>query len=110
MNTEFATEISESGHHHHMVGFLSNTNSRSSIVSREAYLDQVETKIRRSRGRELPGLFNPMIMADLFRDQASPWGGVVYDHIGRVWRACKRFLQHVVLITRCRYWDSHRAY
>ena len=53
--------------------------------------------MRSSRGRELPGLFDPMIIANLFRDQASPWEKLVRDHVDDTWTACKIFLQHVVM-------------
>ncbi|KAJ4418783.1 hypothetical protein N0V82_005348 [Gnomoniopsis sp. IMI 355080] len=99
MNTEFANDLYKNGHCHHILGFLSNTVSSpngKTCVSRDDFIDHIETKIRKSRGRELPGLFDPMIVADLFREQASPWGGFVTSHVDRVWRACKTFVKHVL--------------
>ncbi len=37
-----------------------------------------------------------MIIADLFRNQASPWESLATDHVYRVWTACKTFLKHVL--------------
>ena len=48
--------------------------------------------MRRSKGRELPGTFNPMIVADLFREQSSPWEALTRSHIKNVWNAAKEFL------------------
>lgn len=32
--------------------------------------------MRQSRGRELPGMFNPLIVAELFIEQCQPWKGL----------------------------------
>ncbi|KAL9033758.1 MAG: hypothetical protein Q9180_005779 [Flavoplaca navasiana] len=37
------------------------------------YLDHVGDLMRRTRGRELPGTFNPLIIGDLFYEQSMPW-------------------------------------
>lgn len=42
-------------------------------VWRSDYLRQVTTLMDRSKGRELPGTFNPLIVADLFKKQCQPW-------------------------------------
>ncbi|KAI1801212.1 P-loop containing nucleoside triphosphate hydrolase protein [Daldinia bambusicola] len=42
-------------------------------VSRDDYLDEVKELMRRSRGCELPGTYNPLIIGDLFREQCKPW-------------------------------------
>ncbi|RTE80398.1 hypothetical protein BHE90_005094 [Fusarium euwallaceae] len=68
-------------------------------MTRQAYLDKIVKLMKRSRGRELPGMFNPLIVADLFREQSSPWGDLVRTHVKNVWdRACE-FLRHVVTHT-----------
>ena len=42
-------------------------------VARDAYISEVKTIISKSRGRELPGLFNPLVVGDLFREQSKKW-------------------------------------
>ena len=48
--------------------------------------------MRRTKGRELLGTFNPIIVADLFFEQSSPWEGLTQGHIEKVWKAAKEFL------------------
>lgn len=50
----------------------------------------------RLRGRELPGLFNPMIIGHLFREQSTNWEPIARKHIDAVASACKRFLLEVL--------------
>ncbi|XWW94493.1 hypothetical protein V2A60_002436 [Cordyceps javanica] len=42
-------------------------------VSRLDFIDMAKERIRRSRGRELPGTFNPMVIGELFVEQCEPW-------------------------------------
>jgi hypothetical protein len=48
---------------------------------RSAYMDEVQQRMRRSRGRELPGTFNPHIVGDLFYLQSKPWESSVMECI-----------------------------
>lgn len=42
-------------------------------ISRSDYLNEVKTLMRTSKGCELPGLYNPSIVGDLFQEQIKPW-------------------------------------
>ncbi|RSL38023.1 hypothetical protein CEP53_015254 [Fusarium sp. AF-6] len=42
-------------------------------ISRSKYVEGVANRLKYSKGRELPGLFNPLIVSDLFVDQCAPW-------------------------------------
>lgn len=46
-------------------------------VLRSDFIDDVHELMRRSRGRELPGTFNPLIVGDLFYQQSRPWKGLL---------------------------------
>ncbi|EXJ65394.1 hypothetical protein A1O7_01735 [Cladophialophora yegresii CBS 114405] len=50
-------------------------------VYRSVYMDEVQQRMRRSRGRELPGTFNPHIVGDLFYLQSKPWESTVMECI-----------------------------
>lgn len=45
-------------------------------ISRDEYLDEVKRMMRRNRGCELPGTFNPLIIGELFNEQCRPWRGI----------------------------------
>lgn len=78
---DFAQEMRLRGHAVILVdhlpdqGKLQNTTPRA--TSREEFLKYVEHRMSVSRGRELPGTFNPDIIGDLFFDQAKPWKGIM---------------------------------
>ena len=61
-------------------------------ITRDEFLNHIERLMQRTRGRELPGTFNPMIVADLFLDQSIPWEAITRTHIDKVWKAAKEFL------------------
>ena len=46
-------------------------------ISMQDYTQRVLILMTRSRGRELPGTFNPMIIGDLFFHQSAPWSTLV---------------------------------
>ncbi|KAF3765411.1 hypothetical protein M406DRAFT_345845 [Cryphonectria parasitica EP155] len=99
LNLRFAKELSTRGHRHQIIDSFESGSASSPkgiSVTRNEFVDRIEARMRRSRGRELPGLFDPMIMADLFRDQAGPWEAIVVSHVHRVWKACKTFLKLVI--------------
>jgi GTP-binding protein EngB required for normal cell division len=50
-------------------------------ISRSDYVSKVKDLLKRSRGRELPGTFNPLIVGELFQEQCQPWEELVNKHV-----------------------------
>ncbi|KAI0458520.1 P-loop containing nucleoside triphosphate hydrolase protein [Xylaria acuta] len=48
-------------------------------TSRAQYMGQVEALMRKYRGCELPGTYNPLIVSELFSKQCRPWGGLISE-------------------------------
>ncbi|KAK3176687.1 hypothetical protein OEA41_008012 [Lepraria neglecta] len=46
-------------------------------ISRSNFIDNVLGLVKQSRGRELPGTFNPLIVGDLFYQYSNPWKSLV---------------------------------
>lgn len=46
-------------------------------IKRSKFVDEVQQRMRRSRGRELPGTYNPLIIGELFYLQSAPWEAIV---------------------------------
>ncbi|PMB65575.1 Interferon-induced GTP-binding protein Mx3 [Beauveria bassiana] len=46
-------------------------------ILRSDYIEEVKSLMKKSRGRELSGTFNPMIISELFKEQCKPWKGLV---------------------------------
>ncbi|KAI1109635.1 P-loop containing nucleoside triphosphate hydrolase protein [Nemania sp. NC0429] len=78
---DFAELMRTEGHAQIILGdnpsSTASANPRS--ISRSEYVAQVKGVMRESRGRELPGSFNPLIVAELFSKQCKPWEGLVYN-------------------------------
>ena len=97
LNQDFADIIVRRGHRHE----VKESKSKGSIpkdvirVARDEYLDHVQDLMKRTKSRELPGTFNPMIVSDLFFEQSAPWDAITRSHVDKVWDTAKEFLGHV---------------
>jgi GTPase SAR1 family protein len=98
LNEQFTKKISLRGHLRHV---LENEDQRLVCkhqirITRDEYVQHIEALLKKTRGRELPGTFNPMIVKDLFQEQCGPWADLTQSHIAAAWVAAKDFLQHAV--------------
>lgn len=80
-------------------------------LTRSKALEWVGQVLMRTRGRELPGSFNPLLVGELFWEQSSKWETLAKDHVEDVMRVCSRFLD-TLLQEKCpedvytRLWSS----
>ncbi|OQN95561.1 hypothetical protein B0A48_18496 [Cryoendolithus antarcticus] len=79
------------------VTVAASTASRRGI-SRSAYLEAVGQLMRRTRGRELPGTFDPMIVGDLFFNRSQPWADLVHGYIDQIVAAARTTVE--LILTR----------
>ncbi len=83
----------------------------STKLSKPEALGWVVQVLMRTRGRELPGNFNPLLVGELFWEQSSKWRQLAEDHVEGVAQVCSRFL-HALLREKCpkdvytRLWSS----
>ncbi len=66
------------------------------LMTRDQAVEWVLGVLQRSRGRELPGTFNPMLIGQLFWEQSSHWEAMALAHIERVAAKCNRFVSMVL--------------
>ncbi|CZS87940.1 related to interferon-induced GTP-binding protein Mx [Rhynchosporium graminicola] len=72
-------------------------NSRGPIkLSKEEGLKWVRQVLVRTRGKELVGNFNPLLIGELFWEQATAWKQLAVDHIEETSRVCEKFLDHLL--------------
>lgn len=68
-------------------------------VFRATYVNEVKRQMRRSRGCELPGTFNPLIIGELFTMQCQPWRKIATeaqeDVMQAVYHTTQAILEHV---------------
>lgn len=95
LNEDFAEHISRRGHYREIIMSDDERSiSKGQIqISRDEYTSYIGQLLKKNRGRELPGTFNPMIVRDLFLEQCSPWEKLTYSHIKDVWEAAEEFLK-----------------
>ena len=78
---------------------------------KEDALKWVAHVLAQTRGRELVGNYNPLLVGELFWEQSSKWQVLAVDHIERVSSQCSQFLK-TLLHNKCpkdvesRLWDS----
>lgn len=97
LNDEFAAELGSHGQLDRIVLNSEDLNGKSgpNLFTRDQVIGKIIRMMERSRGRELPGLFNPMIVSDLFKEQITPWGDITRTHVRKVWNAARYFLKHL---------------
>jgi GTPase SAR1 family protein len=64
-------------------------NSKPPCISRSDYIVEVSNLMKRSRGCELPGTYNPAIIGDLFYEQSAPWESLVHACALRILHAAR---------------------
>ncbi|KAH8586079.1 P-loop containing nucleoside triphosphate hydrolase protein [Bisporella sp. PMI_857] len=70
--------------------------SESPRISRSQYVEEVARRLKFSRGRELPGLFNPLTVGDLFVEQCEPWRKIAKALVEDILEAAHQTTQLVI--------------
>ena len=58
-------------------------------VTINEYIDKVQTLMKRTRGCELPGTFNPLIIGELFYEQSVPWQAIMEQYTEKMLSAAR---------------------
>ncbi|RMZ71036.1 dynamin family [Pyrenophora seminiperda CCB06] len=66
------------------------------LLTREAAVNWVKKILERSRGYELPGTFQPVLISQLFWEQSGPWEQLAFQHVAKVAQACTDFVATVL--------------
>ncbi|TVY73303.1 Interferon-induced GTP-binding protein MxA [Lachnellula suecica] len=69
-------------------------------MTKTAALEWVGSKMEASRGKELIGNFNPLLIGELFWEQSSKWHELAIIHMERVADSCSCFLKDLLQL-RC---------
>ncbi|KAJ5065714.1 P-loop containing nucleoside triphosphate hydrolase protein [Bipolaris maydis] len=65
-------------------------------LSRAEAVEWVKKTLERSRGYELPGTFQPVLISQLFWEQSLPWEDLASLHIAKVAQVCRDFIDVVL--------------
>ncbi|KAF2194529.1 hypothetical protein K469DRAFT_725843 [Zopfia rhizophila CBS 207.26] len=96
--TEFVTIMRKEGHTHTIIN--EGPTELPHHISRSDYVAKVTKLLERSRGRELPGTFDPLIVGQLFHKQREPWAKLVDKYLEIILRAVY-FLARTALAHVC---------
>ncbi|KAI9705616.1 MAG: hypothetical protein M1836_006372 [Candelina mexicana] len=96
LNLDFADNIARRGHCREVTDSKDASRISKGVIpiTRDGFLDYIERLMKRTKGRELPETFNPMIVSDLFLEQSTPWEAIARSQVEQVWKAAKEFLGH----------------
>ena len=94
LNLDFAANIARRGHCREITDSKDTSHISKAVtpITRDKFIDHIQHLMKRTKGRELPGTFNPMIVSDLFLEQSTPWEAIARGHVDIVWKAVKEFL------------------
>ncbi|KAL5406974.1 hypothetical protein PMIN04_011853 [Paraphaeosphaeria minitans] len=97
LNESFAKNILERGHKYEVTDATEHmTDVEVTVIGRSDYMDHIEHLMRRTRGRELPGTYNSMVIADLFVEQSRPWPSIVQQYSDDIAQAIESYLHLLV--------------
>jgi len=95
--TGYARDMSLRGQTRVIVEFPSEDKPLSvGEISRSSYVEEVKDLMRRNRGCELPGTFNPLIIGELFKEQCQEWRGITTDAKNTILQAVYRSTQATI--------------
>lgn len=66
------------------------------VLSRAEAVTWVISILQRSRGKELPGIFSPSIISELFWIQSEGWEELASKHVHNIASMCRRFIDQVL--------------
>ena len=96
-----------------VIGKKKSRSNQFNTRTREEAIQKVYELLRSSRGREvrflnmdlyyhvnlicqLPGLPNPLLVGEIFREYSQPWKHLAQRHISKVWESTKSFLDQAL--------------
>ncbi|VUC24066.1 unnamed protein product [Clonostachys rosea] len=96
LSIAFSAEMRKNGRGYTVSSREERAGWKARVLTHDQLCEEVMDLVEKTRGRELPGLLNPMIISDLFRKLSSPWEDIASSYVEKVWKATQTFLNHAV--------------
>ena len=104
LNDEFERAMKTRGHTHEIIGgsfsqrpLLFEPGPRPKAIGRTAMLSKINLLLKSGRGHELPGLFDPLLVGNIFKEDSQNWPELARQHIDKVWKVTNQFLKNLIL-------------
>ena len=94
--SDFSVALEEKGMQRKIVDDTESIDSEYAQIHHSKFVEEVRQRMRRSRGRELPGTFNPLIIGDLFYLQSRPWEMIATECIGKLLEDAQKAILPIV--------------
>jgi GTPase SAR1 family protein len=92
-NKNFATTLEDKGSKWLIMDKSLETKNQ---ISQSDAISRVMNLLQNSRGRELPGTFNPLLISELFHEYSQPWSNLAKNHVHHVWLQATKFLEEIL--------------
>lgn len=96
MQIDFAKIIRTQGSQWEIVESSEKSLENKRHRTRDEVVAQILELLKHSRGRELPGLPNPLLVGEIFREYSNPWPQLARNHIQHVWDAVTVLVDRVL--------------
>jgi len=94
--SDFSIALEERGMQRKIVDDTESIDSEDAQIHYSEFVQEVRQRMRRSRGKELPGTFNPLIIGDLFYLQSRPWETMATECIGKLLKDAQNAILPIV--------------
>ena len=101
MNLDFAESMRTNGQRRRIVDQRTGLSkhwrqSTDESITRDEFENEIVDLLKRNRGRELPGMFSPLIVGEIFHQQSQPWEGKARVHIENICGVVEAFLEQTL--------------
>jgi len=101
LNVDFAELMRTQGQRRHIVDQKESVSNDSvqtarKSITRDDFESEIVTLLKRNRGRELPGMYNPMMVGELFHQESQPWEEMARVHIKHTCEVVETFLEQTL--------------
>ncbi|CAH0025033.1 unnamed protein product [Clonostachys rhizophaga] len=96
LSISFSTDMRKNGRGYVVSSKGKTAGCKARVLTHDQLCEEVMDLVEKTRGRELPGLLNPMIISDLFRKLSSPWEAIASSYVEKVWKATQTFLNQAL--------------
>ena len=105
INDDFEREMKLCGHTHQIcqppVAFIPLSTDMASAfhpkaITRQEMISKIDKILKSGRGRELPGMFDPILVSDIFRQESKKWELIALRYVDKIWCTTQKFLEDLL--------------